>query len=74
MSYHVNDDIAYILTRVPFGISAGPSKFCQISEAIFDLTYDLLLDNSWDPKTLFIPGWKHLESTPPIQKEPLVQA
>ena len=38
------DEIAYLLTRLPFGASAGPSKFSTFSEAVFDLIYNLLLD------------------------------
>ena len=46
ISFSIIDELAYLLTRVPFGVSAGPSKLCMISEAIFDLIYDLLLDES----------------------------
>ena len=65
------DKIAYILTRVPFGVSAGPSRFSTVSEAFFDLIYDLLLDKSWNPETLKVDGWDHLATIPQDNGEPL---
>ena len=65
------DQIAYILIRIPFGVSAGPSWFSIVSEAFFDLIYDLLLDETWDPETMKVDGWDHLATIPKSNKEPL---
>ena len=43
--------IAYILMRLPFGVANGPGDYGIISETIFDLTNDLLQDETWDPET-----------------------
>ena len=59
-SCSVVDDIVFILSRVPFGVLAGPSKFFTVCEAVFDLIYDLLIDKTWDPDTLRVEGWDHL--------------
>ena len=48
-------NIGNIFTRLPFGVSAGPSKSSQVSEATFDLTNDILKDPTWDPKLLHSP-------------------
>ena len=56
-SISIIQDIAYLLTRLPFGVSAGPSRYCRVSEAIFDLIYDLFLDNDWDPSDIRINKW-----------------
>ena len=73
-SCSIVDNIAYILSRVPFGVSAGPSKFSTVSEAFFDLIYDLLLDESWNPETLKVDGWDHLATVPTANNEPLGKA
>ena len=65
------DKIAYILSRVPFGVSAGPSRFSTVSEAFFDLIYDLLLEKSWNPETLKVDGWDHLATIPQDNGKPL---
>ena len=70
-SCSIVDQIAYILTRVPFGVSAGPSRFSIVSEAFFDLIYDLLLDETWVPETMKVDGWDHLATTPKSDNEPL---
>ena len=49
------DDVAYLLARLPFGVSAGPSMYSLISEAIFDLVNELLMDPVWDPEILHSP-------------------
>ena len=46
------DELAYLLTCLPFGASAGPIKYSKFSEAFFGLIYNLLLDKSWNPKSL----------------------
>ena len=61
--------IAYLLTRLPFGASAGPSKYCTISEAIFDLLYDLLLDETWNPQTFQDPDWHHFLAKIPTEQK-----
>ena len=65
------DKIAYILLRVPFGVSAGPSRFSTVSEAFFDLIYDLLPDESWNPETLKVDRWDHLATIPQDNGKPL---
>ena len=44
--------IDYIETRLPFSVKAVPAKYCVISEAIFNITNDLLLDGTWKPENL----------------------
>jgi hypothetical protein len=46
------DELAYLLTRVPFGASPGPSKFSCISDASADLAQDLCLEPTWHPHEL----------------------
>ena len=58
------DNIAYILSTVPFGVSADLSKFLSISKAIVNLIYDLLLNDTWDPNTLIVDGWDNLDPPP----------
>ena len=48
----VLNDVAHILTRVPFGVSPGSFLFSGISEPVFDLTNSLLRDKSWNPESL----------------------
>ena len=48
-------NMAFILTRLPFGVAAGPAMSSQVSEATFDLTNDILEDPSWDPHALHSP-------------------
>ena len=47
--------LVYLLSRLPFGVEAGPSKYSAISEGIFDLGNDLLDDPSWDPDKVYSP-------------------
>ena len=47
--------IAYLLTRLCFGIASGPSECCLISEAIVDFATILISDPSWDPTEVFNP-------------------
>ena len=46
--------MAYVLTRLPFGTACGPSRYSDVSEAIFDSANDLLEDSTWEP-TKFSP-------------------
>ena len=46
------NDIAYILSRLPFGSSPAPSYFSVISDAVADVAQDLSLDQSWNPDDL----------------------
>ena len=66
-SMSVVDDIAYLETRLPFGVVPGPSVFSTVSEAIFDLANDILQDPSWDPVTLNAPSWETFE--PPLEDD-----
>ena len=47
--------IAYVLTRLCFGIASGPSKWCLISETMVDFASILISNPSWDPKKIFNP-------------------
>ena len=47
------NSIAYILTRLAFGATIGPSVYSTFSEAIFDLIFDLVNDSS-NSKASFI--------------------
>ena len=47
--------IAYILLRLPFGVSNEPNDHSVISESIFDLTNDILRDETYDPMELHSP-------------------
>ena len=57
--------IAYIPLRLPFGVSPGPSLYSTISEAIFDVVNDLLLEKDWDRGSLHSPYEQILP--PPIR-------
>jgi hypothetical protein len=48
----VVDEIAYLLTRVPFGAAPAPAGFSLVSDAAGDLSQDLASDPSWDPHSL----------------------
>ncbi len=48
-------NIAYLLTRLCFGISSGPSEWCLISETLVDFASILIKDKTWDPKKLYNP-------------------
>ena len=47
--------IAYILLRLPFGVANGPNDYSIISEAIMDLTNDILEDTTFDPSVIHSP-------------------
>ena len=48
-------NIAYLLTRLCFGISSGPSEWCLISETLVDFAAILIKDKTWDPQEFFNP-------------------
>lgn len=56
------NDLGYLLLRLPFGAVAGPSKYSLVSDAIFDLANDLIMDKEWDPKSLQSPN--HTPASP----------
>ena len=49
------DNIAYILTRLAFGATIGPSVYSTVNEAVFDLIFDLFNDKTWNPRELYSP-------------------
>lgn len=49
-------NIAYILTRLCFGIASGPNEWCLISELIVDFATALMEDKTWNPDSLFNPN------------------
>ena len=51
-SITIIEKFAYLLLRLPFGASPGPSKYSSISEMIFELTMDILQDPEWEPTNL----------------------
>ena len=77
-SISIVKQVAYLLTRIPFGVSSGPSRYCRVSEAIFDLIYDLFLNETWDPSDTRIEKWDsftlvEMEGEPDIhQARPLM--
>ena len=51
--YHKSSEqVAVLLTRLPFGSSPAPAEFCVTSEMAFDLAGDLLNCDQWDPEIL----------------------
>jgi hypothetical protein len=46
------ENLAFLLTRVPFGAAPGPTKFSCVSDTATDLANDLCLDHGWDPALL----------------------
>ena len=62
------NDTAYLLLRLSFGVSAGPSMYSLICEAIFDLTNDLLMDPAWNPDTLHSPHHDQLQPPETLDK------
>lgn len=61
--------LAYLLSRLPFWVEVGPSKYSAISEGIFDLANDLLEDKSWNPAEVRSP----LQHKLPQKDEPRKQ-
>ena len=46
------EEIAYVILRLQFGIANGPNDYSLTSEPLFDLTNDILLDPTFDPRTM----------------------
>ena len=44
--------LAFLLTRLPFGATCGPSRYSEISEALFDTANDIIEDGTWNPDKL----------------------
>ena len=63
----VVNSLAYLLTRLPFGATCGPSRYSEISEPMFDTANDLIEDESWDPDDLKSP---HQNKLQPPEKLP----
>ncbi|KAL7525801.1 hypothetical protein ACHAXR_002849, partial [Thalassiosira sp. AJA248-18] len=61
------DQVAVLLTRLPFGSSPAPAEFCIISEIVFDLANDLLYCEKWDPNKLPSP---YANELPPPERIP----
>ena len=52
----VVSNIAYLLTRLCFGIASGPNEWCLISELMVDFATALIGDESWDPDEIYNPN------------------
>ena len=61
--------LAYLLSRLPFGATCGPSKYSDVSEAIFDMANDLINDETWDPDTLRSPHADKLQKLEYLSNE-----
>ena len=59
------NSVGLVLTRLPFGSSPAPDKFCTVSETVFDLGGDLLECEEWDPADLPSP---YANSIPPPRR------
>ena len=64
----VLSDLAYILTRLPFGSAAAPSIYSCFSEAIFELANDLLQDEEWDPEKIHSSYTSKLHKKEPLDE------
>ena len=61
------DQVAVLLTRLPFGSTPAPSEFCITSEIVFDLANDLLHCDRWDPSNLPSP---YANDLPQVERLP----
>ena len=52
----VVSNIAYLLTRLCFGIASGPNEWCLVSETIVDFANVLMRDSTWNPNETFNPN------------------
>ena len=50
-----DDQVAILLTRLPFGSTPAPAEFFIASETVLDLENNLLYCQQWDPSTLSSP-------------------
>jgi len=65
-NYHKsNEQVAVLLTRLPFGSSPAPAEFCVVSETVFDLANDLLHCQLWNPQKLPSP---YSDDLPPPER------
>jgi hypothetical protein len=78
MQFTIIRNIAYFLSRMPFGSNEGPGKHDIPSNMTVDLAQALIDDPSWDPDDLYSPNAKdiptpsHLaENVPFATAEPL---
>ena len=64
----VLNDLAYLLTRLPFGSSPAPAIFSIISDGATDLANDLASDPTWDTNSLQS-RYTFLENSPALEHE-----
>jgi hypothetical protein len=55
------EKLAYVLLRLPFGVANGPNDYSLVSEPLFDLTNDIMQDETFRPETLHSPIRSELE-------------
>ena len=61
------NEIAVIMSRLPFGSLPAPAEFSQLSDVIFDLANDLITCDEWDPDKLPAPLATHIPLTKRIK-------
>ena len=47
-----DDQVAILITRIPFGSAPEPGEFCITSETVLDLANELIHLEEWDPLVL----------------------
>mmetsp|Transcript_14767 Transcript_14767/g.31868 ORF Transcript_14767/g.31868 Transcript_14767/m.31868 type:complete len:268 (+) Transcript_14767:27-830(+) len=57
------NEIAVIMSRLPFGSLPAPAEFSQLSDVIFDLANDLITCEEWDPYKHPAPLATHIPTT-----------
>jgi hypothetical protein len=57
------NEIAVIMSRLPFGSLPAPAEFSQLSDVIFDLANDLIECDEWDPIKHPAPLASHIPTT-----------
>lgn len=62
-------EIAYILLRLPFGEANGPNDYETISEPVFDLTNETLMDKTFDPNKVHSSLQKEMST--PVNYNPI---
>mmetsp|Transcript_14768 Transcript_14768/g.31872 ORF Transcript_14768/g.31872 Transcript_14768/m.31872 type:complete len:240 (+) Transcript_14768:27-746(+) len=69
------NEIAVIMSRLPFGSLPAPAEFSQLSDVIFDLANDLITCEEWDPYKHPAPLATHIPPTKRIKDSiPFVNA
>ena len=63
----LDEQVAILLTRLPFGSTPAPAEFCITLEIVFDLANDLLYCDRWDPQNLPSP---YATELPPAEQLP----